>query len=359
MAEHPYRKLPHTAHWRKAFDGVAPEQVDLGGPFPFTLSRQDKVATAGSCFAQHIARHLARGGFNFYVTEAGHAIGSPEIKKAHQYGLFSARYGNIYTALQLLQLFDRAYGTLAPAEDCWLDESGRYVDPYRPSVEPCGFSSKEELALDRTQHLRAVRTMFENLDVFIFTLGLTEHWRSAIDGSVFPVCPGVAGGVFSPDRHVFHNASVDEVIAQLRQFQHRLRRVNPGARIIFTVSPVPLMATMENRHVAVSSVASKSILRVAADQLEREFEHIAYFPSYEIITASFSRGGYVGPDLRSVTEAGVDHVMRTFLAHATEDGRRGVPASAPAEADHAGNANDTFGDTAHAIVEVLCDEDLL
>ncbi|NHZ34519.1 GSCFA domain-containing protein [Massilia rubra] len=356
MPQHPYQDIPATSHWRKAFDGMAPNQIELVGDFKFKLSRHDKVATAGSCFAQHIARHLGRDGFNFFVTEPGHAIGSPDIKKAHHYGIFSARYGNVYTARQLLQLFDRAYGSFSPTEDCWLNASGRPIDPYRPSIEPGGFSSKEELLRDRVQHLRAVRTMFEHLDVFIFTLGLTEHWRSAIDGSVFPVCPGVAGGEFSPDKHVFHNSSVNEVIAELREFQDKLGQVNPGAKIIFTVSPVPLMATMEPRHVLVSTVASKSILRVAADQLEREFSHIAYFPSYEIVTSPFSKGSYFGPDLRSVTEAGVEHVMRTFLAHATEGGTGG---HAPPAAPGSGREQATFDAQAHAIVNVMCDEDLL
>ena len=355
MPRHPYQDGPPSSHWRKAFDAIAPGQVDLVSHVKFTISRDDKIATAGSCFAQHIARHLGRDGYNFYVTEPGHPIGSPAIKQAHHYGIFSARYGNVYTARQLLQLFDRAYG-MTPAEDCWRNDSGRYIDPYRPSIEPDGFSSKEEMVMDRTRHLRAVRTMFEQLDVFIFTLGLTEHWRSAIDGSVFPVCPGVAGGEFSPDRHVFHNSSVNDVVKELWEFQDKLRRVNPNARIMFTVSPVPLMATMEQRHVLVSTVASKSILRVAADQLEREFAHIAYFPSYEIITSSFSKGSYFGPDLRAVTEAGVEHVMRTFLAHLTGQGK-GVGAP-PVQADD-GRDNTAFAEKAQTIVDVICDEDLL
>jgi hypothetical protein len=357
MAEHPYRHIAQSAHWRRAFDGIAPDRIELVAHAKFSLSRQDRIATAGSCFAQHIARHLERDGFHFYVTEPGHPIGSPAIRQAHQYGVFSARYGNIYTARQLLQLFDRAAGTLSPVEDCWRNDSGRYVDPYRPSIEAGGFSSKEEMQLDRAQHLRAVRTMFENLDVFIFTLGLTEHWRSAIDGSVFPVCPGVAGGTFLPDRHVFHNSSVSEVVDELRTFQGQLRQLNPRAKIILTVSPVPLMATLEQRHVLVSSTASKAILRVAADQLEREFSHIAYFPSYEIITASFSRGAYFAPDLRSVTEAGVEHVMRTFLAQASDAGRQMAP-PAPG-ADPCGHEHAAFAHSARRIVDVLCDDDLL
>jgi hypothetical protein len=40
---------------------------------------------------------------------------------------------------------------------------------------------------------------------------------------------------------------------------------------------------------------------------------VLYFPSYEIVMGSFARGAYFGDDLRSVTDDGVDHVMRTFF----------------------------------------------
>ena len=40
----------------------------------------------------------------------------------------------------------------------------------------------------------ATRRAFEKMDVFIFTLGLTEAWLDRRDGAVFPLAPGVVGG---------------------------------------------------------------------------------------------------------------------------------------------------------------------
>jgi len=34
-------------------------------------------------------------------------------------GPFSALFGNLYTTVQLLQLFERAYGRFTPAEPAW------------------------------------------------------------------------------------------------------------------------------------------------------------------------------------------------------------------------------------------------
>ena len=43
---------------------------------------QDRIFTAGSCFAQHLARHVSANGFNYFCTESGHEAISPELKKS-------------------------------------------------------------------------------------------------------------------------------------------------------------------------------------------------------------------------------------------------------------------------------------
>ena len=111
----------------------------------------------------------------------------------------------------------------------------------------------------------------------------------------------------------FVNFDVGQVVDDLNGFIERLRSVNPAARIVLTVSPVPLAATAENRHVLESTVLSKSVLRVAADMVQRAHGNVAYFPSYELITGAFNRGAYYDTDLRTVLPAGVEHVMSTFF----------------------------------------------
>jgi hypothetical protein len=229
--------------------------------------------------------------------------------------MFSARYGNLYTTRQLSQLLARAYDTFRPDDRAWHRSDGRLADPFRPQIEPEGFATVDELEASRAAHFAAVRRMFENLDVFVFTLGLTESWRAKADGAVFPLAPGVAAGEMDASRYEFVNFSVGEVAADLDQFIGQLREINPRARVILTVSPVPLIATYEDRHVLVSTTYSKAVLRVAAEDASRRYPHCAYFPSYEIITGNYNCGSYFERDLRSVTRAGVDHVMRLFFRH--------------------------------------------
>lgn len=351
MADNPYRHLPDSAYWRRAVAPAGATIDPLAGPF-LSLSRTDKVATAGSCFAQHIARHLAASGFAYLVTETAHPIVPAAEATAANYGLFTARYGNIYTTRQLVQLFDRAYGRFVPAEDAWEGPDDNIVDPFRPTIQPGGFASLGEMHADRAHHLARVREAFETLDVFVFTLGLTEGWIDRRDGAAFPVCPGVAGGMFDPAVHAFHNMRVGEVTADLRGFIDRLRGVNPAARLILTVSPVPLAATASGNHVLPATIYSKSVLRAAAQEIAEDVADVFYFPSYEIITGPQSRGRFFSDTLRDVTEDGVRHVMSVFLKHAA-----GIDTPAPPPA--ATPKADTHTTDVAEWVEVMCDEAML
>lgn len=67
------------------------------------------------------------------------------------------------------------------------------MDPLRPQIRLAGFGSVEEPLTDRKVHLAAVRRMFEECDVFIFTLGLTEAWRSTTNNAVFSLAARANG----------------------------------------------------------------------------------------------------------------------------------------------------------------------
>jgi hypothetical protein len=348
--DNPYSDVASYRRWNQAIARTAPAEVDPVTFSPFTITRSDKIVSAGSCFAQHIRRHLVENGFNYLFTETAHPLLSADVADKFGYGLYSARYGNIYTARQLLQLLRRAFGCYRPVDDMW-EENGRYYDPYRPAVQPGGFATPTEFVFDRRQHLAAVRRAFETMNVFIFTLGLTECWVNVEDGSVYPMCPGTIAGRFESTRHAFVNLTVADVVADMRAFISEIREVNPDVRIVLTVSPVPLAATAVDRHVLVSTTYSKSALRVAAEEIT-ELPGVAYFPAYEIVTGSFSQGRYFGEDLRAVTEEGVAHVMRLFFRHM-------APASGERPVEETMSDSNAGFDRTGAVVAAVCEEQRL
>jgi hypothetical protein len=357
MSEHPYKSMPDYAFWSRSVARPVAEEVDPVVSHKFRITRNDRVATAGSCFAQHIGRELRRAGFHYFVTEKVHPA-FEEASEGFNYGTFTARFGNIYTARQLLQLLLRAYGLFEPADQIWEESDGGFKDPFRPNVQPGGFPSLTEFKTDRAQHFAAVRAAVENLNVLAFTLGLTEAWIDATDGAVYPLCPGVAGGTYDAKRHLPVNFGINEVVQDLTAAIGFIKERNPGARFVITVSPVPLIATNQPRSVLVSTAYSKAVLRVAAEQVSAASPDIAYFPAYEVITGNHARGTYFADDLRSVTEDGVAHVMRLFFRHYT-DAEIDAP---PVDTQDSLNSDDAARVHLKAmrkIAEAICDEEAL
>ena len=354
---HPYRGLPSYHFWSSSVSQTAGAELDPVIHPRFTIGRDEKVAAAGSCFAQHIARYIRRDGFRFLETEEPLAPGSSTV---------SARFGNIYTVRQLHQLLLRAYGLLRPVGRAWLREDGKFIDPFRPQIFAEGFASREDVEQSRIQHLKAVRQMFEQCDIFLFTLGLTECWLSS-DGIAYPVPPGVVAIETEEGDYRFHNLTVSEMHNDLLGFLGDFRDINPTGRIILTVSPVPIVATYEDRHVLVSNTYSKSALRVVAEEGRRACGFVEYFPGYEIVTAPSLGYGYFEADLRSVSEVGLEHVMRVFSRHFLSDSpadksQAKLPTSGTSEKLATNLSPEREAEllaSAAALHDSLCDEELL
>lgn len=69
MARGPYNNLPSHQFWRSAVASMPSFAIDPIVSVPFTIAPADKVASAGSCFAQRVARQLQNSGYNYYVPE--------------------------------------------------------------------------------------------------------------------------------------------------------------------------------------------------------------------------------------------------------------------------------------------------
>jgi hypothetical protein len=350
-----YEDLPPRQFWRKA---VAEQNVltttDLWYK-KFDIDLEEKIASAGSCFAQHISKRMLKSGFNYQDLETAPPGLPAESHIEFSYSTYSARYGNIYTTAQLLELAEEAFGKRPSLDYSW-DKNGCFIDPLRPNVEPEGLKSHDEVQYHRQFHLKKLKQLFSEMDVFIFTLGLTETWICNRSGRVLPVAPGVIAGKYDPDLHSFKNLSHSEIKNHLKAFIQLINEVQGSdkCKFLFTISPVPLTATATNQHALVATTFSKSTLRSVVGELYDEYECVDYFPSYEIISSSWSRGIFFSSNLRSIESAGVDAAMRVFFLQHNSSSESQVKLKAekqiiPTNSDEQDNDSD----------DVMCEEELL
>ncbi len=349
-ASSPYQHLPERSFWRPAV--AARHWHDIREIWSLApLRADDKLATAGSCFAQHIGRHLRRRGACYLDLEPPPAFLPDEVARRHGFLIYSCRYGNIYTARQLHQLALEALGRRTPDDRVW-SKDHRFYDALRPSVDPVGHDRPDDVLRMRDHHLSCVRRLLEQVDVFVFTLGLTEAWESSGDCTVYPTAPGTIAGSFDASRYRFRNFRYPEVMADLQGFWGLLRECNPSARMILTVSPVPLTATASDDHVVVATTQSKATLRAVAGDMAALEEDVAYFPSFELISAHPARAMFFNPDLRTVNSVGVDYVMSHFFGDLPE-ARLERSSLAPAPRVAASGPQRPEDDV------LICDEELL
>lgn len=313
--KNPYQGLPASAFWKTGVTQSSPFKVEAIYKKKFSILPEEKIATAGSCFAQHISFRLKSNGYNVIDMEPPPPGLPQELHQTYGFSSYSARYGNIYSMRQMMQLAQEAAGIWEPVDYIWL-KGNRYIDAIRPNVEPDGLRTAEEVKEQRKFHVSRVKQMFEQMDVLIFTLGLTEMWIHSGSGTVYPTAPGAIGGQYDEDSYKFQNASHSSIIHDFDLFYESVLKIRGGQhfRVIFTVSPVPLTASGSGKHVLVATNYSKAVLRSVAGQLSETRKRIDYFPSYEIVTNPRLHSSGFSENLRSVRHEVVDIVMDAFFS---------------------------------------------
>ncbi|MGB1876018.1 MAG: GSCFA domain-containing protein, partial [Rhodospirillaceae bacterium] len=223
----PYNDLPYRAFFKKLSGRNGDIYLE---PDPrLSIGPEDKIISAGSCFAARIATFIRTSGLTYLFSDDRVSSEDNEVREESS-AIFSLRYGNIYTTRHLAQLLRRVTGKQAIDPPVAQDENRRYRNLFRPSV--LSYSSVDVLRADDEAHLSNVKTLLERATVFTFTLGLTEQWIDKETEITFPSAPGCGFGAFDTSKHTFHNSTLPEVVGELRESIDLLREINPKLSIV-------------------------------------------------------------------------------------------------------------------------------
>ena len=248
---------------------------------PF-INRDTRLTAFGSCFAENITKHLTALDFN--------------LSKQRDPDIYISWLGEgLVNVHAILSQFEWALEGSVPPGELW---HGRRGESFLPD---------EEIRL-RTKKI------FETTDVFVITFGLSEIWYDAETGGTF--WRAVPMKAYDPERHKFRVCSHQETLAALFKI-YRLIRKHTKAKIVFTLSPIPLFATFRPQSCITANAASKAVLRSALDEFFRS-EQVSsdpdcfYFPAYEMVTTLFA--GPFKNDGRHPRDIIIDAIMKVFEA---------------------------------------------
>lgn len=292
----------------------------------FTLQPGEAIFTVGSCFARNIEARLADLGFDLPTLGI-------ELEAAERSVTGKANsILNKYTPFAILNEFrwaldpearypEAAY--LQASETLWLD--------------PHAFPQLTPVPLERVKQRRAeMEDLYRQLPrcrVVIVTLGLVENWFDAKIGLYLNGAPPKFALAQEPERFEVHLLSVEE-IGQALEGVHALLKQHghPDFRMLLTVSPVPLNATLRGGDVITANTYSKSALRAAAEAFVLAHAEVDYLPSYEIVTHT-ERSLAFADDCRHAAPPVVARIVDLMVERYVPDAAEAGP-EAERSADH-------------------------
>ena len=257
---HPYSALPSSSYWRRSIEGRTLGLVDPILRTAIKINQRTKVATAGSCFAQRLGVNWPDFNSMSFVRNQRR----PKTLTIPSTEFFRGVREHLHNSPAAAAVVSRVRH-LQAARSNVAHRTGRFLDPFRPGLREDGFSSSKEVLALQQRHFASVRQLFEQADVLIYTLGLTETWLGPDDEAI-PVVPGAVNAEVHGDQYRYSNPPVEVMRHELERFLFDLRLINPRISVILTVSPVAMIATYEPRHVLVSNTYSKAALRVIAEE---------------------------------------------------------------------------------------------
>ncbi|UJP64567.1 GSCFA domain-containing protein [Mongoliitalea daihaiensis] len=130
--------------------------------------------------------------------------------------------------------------------------------------------SLERLILKKQQQTRKV---LEQASHVLITLGTAWVYEFGNGSEVVANCHKQPAHLF--EKRLLHP---DEIQKAFTSFLNLLVEINPNVQVIFTVSPV-----RHTKDGIPQNQLSKSVLRLAANDLEETYDFVHYFPSFEIM----------------------------------------------------------------------------
>jgi len=243
----------------------------------FLIPRAAKVFTIGSCFARNAERVLHNLGMevpaaSFSVPPEYYRNPASPAGVLNKYNTHSIE-GEVLTAL----------GELHYPNEGFIDAGdGRWWDPLTTSMKPMDLETVRAVR----KSIRQITESLFDCDAVLITLGLNELVRDRETGVYMNEMPPAPIVRKHREKLEWRLCDFEENFGSIDRTVGAIHKHNPKAKVIVTVSPVPMGMTMTPHDIVQANTYSKSILRVCAQALADRYEFVDYFPSYEMAVNS-------------------------------------------------------------------------
>ena len=243
------------------------------------ISYQDKIMALGSCFVENIGQKLLDFKYKIQVNPFG-----------IQYNPFSI--ANSLNRLMAGNVFE--YSELFKYEGLW-----------HSFMHHSDFSdiNKDNCLEHINKEFEKAKVQLKNADLLIITLGTAWVYEHNLSKEVVNNCHKLPASNFKRYR-----LEVDEIISHLSITFDELKKFNPKLRVVLSVSPIRHLK--DGFH---DNQISKASLLLAVEKLKENFNHLEYFPSYEIMMDDLRDYRFYKSDLVHPNEMAIDYIWEKFV----------------------------------------------
>ena len=242
------------------------------------IEHQSGVCLLGSCFAEHISQKLDDAKFQ----------------------MLQNPFGILYNPFSIAQSLERMIKNQPFEKEDLVERNGLWLS----------FAHHSRYAdLDASLALKKINKSLDDAHLFLkeakvlfISLGTANIYRLKSTNQVVANCHKFPASAFD-----YSLAGKNEIGAILAKAIDSLKVFNPELHIIFTVSPVRHLkdGLLENQ-------LSKSTLLLAVRDLEKQYENVGYFPSYELMLDDLRDYRFYESDLIHPSKLAVEYIFNYF-----------------------------------------------
>lgn len=252
-------------------------KIDLGCP-EFRVDYKTRITLLGSCFVENIGEKLKYFRFKTDINPCGIV------------------YNPVSVANSLKMVMENKHldkADLLFNKEQWvsLNHHGSFS---APESSICLQKINEQLE-NSHRHLRET-------DLLVITWGTSWVYRYRPTGQIVSNCHKFPASDF--DRYRLEITDIENLYTGLL---NQLQEFRPGMRILFTISPI--RHWKDGAH---GNQLSKAVLMLALEKLLCKFNHVFYFPSYEIVMDELRDYRFYAGDMLHISDQGVDYIWEKF-----------------------------------------------
>ncbi len=249
-------------------------------PKPSTnkVTLEASTLTIGSCFADVIGNRLLESKF-------------PSLCNP---------FGVIFNPVSILKLLQFALSKTYPPLDSYGQREEVFFNYFLHSAASA--MDREVLKTEVEHRINRVHNFLGECHWLVLSFGTAWVYQRIDNGEIVANCHKIPADQF--DKLLL---SRKQILKGFDQFYQVLMEINPGIRLILTVSPVRhLRDSLELNQV------SKATLRLACHSVDQEYDRVSYFPSYELILDDLRDYRFYAPDMLHLSSKAEDYIWEKF-----------------------------------------------